>query len=183
MLPIVYGLAFTWLAYVCWQSSVTAHKTVALASLFIALQNWAVSPLISLSQDHVGMLMLNNSANYISLPLVALAVLHYSLAWQWQTATWGRIFLGLAALFELGRRTDLNADYLLIIIGLWVAVLVTSAGLFGRRWRNNQRLILAICGIYVAWMLYSYGPFNIAQVLHAAQATVLVALLIIYWRK
>jgi hypothetical protein len=183
MLPLVYGLTFAWLAYVCWQSHVTAHKTVALASVFIALQNWALSPLIGLPQDHVGMLMLSNCANYISLPLIALAVLHYGLAWQWQTATWGRIFLGLAASFELGRRTGLNADYLLVIIGLWVAVLVTSAGLFARQWNNIQRLVLAICGLYLAWMLYRHGPFNMAQVMYAAQATALVALLIIYWRK
>ncbi|MDP6967912.1 MAG: hypothetical protein QGG88_02230 [Gammaproteobacteria bacterium] len=183
MLSLVYGLAFAWLAYNCWHSHVSAAKTAALAALFIALQQVAISPLLNLSPDHSSMLMLSNGVNYISLPLVAMVVLHHSLGWQWQAATWGRIFLGLAAMFELGRRSGLNADYLLVIIGLWIAVLVTSAGLFTHHWNNSQRIILAISGLYLAWILYSYGPFNMAQVLYAAQATVFIALFIIYRRQ
>lgn len=183
MLPIIIGFAFAWLAYTCWQSQVPSNKTAALASLFIALQQITHAPLINLSADHAGMLMLSNSVSYISLPLIVLVVLHFSLAWQWQTATWGRIFLGLAALFELGRRTGLNADYLLVIIGLWIAVLVVSAGLLSQQWSISQRVILAGCGLYSAWVLYSYGPYNMDYVLSVTQVTAFIILFIIYRRQ
>ncbi|MCP4790751.1 MAG: hypothetical protein GY881_11010 [Gammaproteobacteria bacterium] len=180
MLQVLYGLAFAWLAYASWNSPLSAGKTAALVSALVALQNIALAPIIALSDNQAGMLMLSNSADYISLPLGALVVLHYSLNWQWQPAIWGRVFLGLAATFELGRRMGYNQDYLLIIVAVWVGVLLTSAALFAQRWQPSQRAILAICGTYLAWMLYSQGPYAMPLVMQAAQTTLFVALLSIY---
>ena len=180
MLQLLYGLAFIWLAYASWNSPIAAGKTAGLVALLIALQNIALGPMIALTPDNAGMIMLRNSADYISLPLGALVVLHFSQGWQWQASTWGRVFLGLAATFELARRTGFNDDYLLIIVGVWVAILLASAGLFYQNWQQNQRAILFICGGYLAWMLFSQGTNAMPFVIQAAQTTLFVALLTIY---
>lgn len=55
-----------------------------------------------------------NVSLYISLPMLVLAVIDWRYDWRWQKATWGRIFLALAALFELLRRADTSLGSMLI---------------------------------------------------------------------
>jgi hypothetical protein len=55
-----------------------------------------------------------NVSLYISLPMLLLAVIDWRYDWHWQQATWGRIFLALAALFELLRRADTSLGAMLI---------------------------------------------------------------------
>ena len=50
-----------------------------------------------------------NLSLYVGFPMMALIMLDVAMGWQWQRATWGRIFLALAAMFELMRRAENGA--------------------------------------------------------------------------
>ena len=54
-----------------------------------------------------------NASLYISLPMLTLTLLDLKFDWRWQKATWGRIFLALAALFELLRRAETSFGLML----------------------------------------------------------------------
>ncbi len=180
MIQLLFALACAWLARVCWRSELPGAKTAALATALIAVFGFLQSPLLGLPKQHTGLIMADNAAHFISLPLVSLIVLHYCRDWHWQAATWGRIFLGLAAMFELGRQMGFNDHYLLILCGAWVAALVSAATMFAPRWQSGQRALLGACGIYVGWLMFNHGASDIHLVTQAAHATAFIALFSIY---
>ena len=65
-------------------------------------------------------LLLANATLYLTPALATLVLLHDQIRCQWRAPTWGRIFLGLVAMFELGRRGDFNNTYLHLLTLAWV---------------------------------------------------------------
>lgn len=180
MIQLLFALACAWLATVCWRSERPAAKTAALTSAFIALFGILQSPLLGLPKTHVALVMADNAAHFISIPLASLIILHHCRDWHWQAATWGRIFLGLAAMFELGRQMGFNGDYLLVICGAWIAALVSAASMFAPRWQTGQRALLGACGVYLGWLMFKHGANDIHLVTQAAHATAFMALFSLY---
>ena len=180
MIQLLFALACGWLATVCWRSELPAAKTAALASAMIAVFGILQSPLLGLPADHTALIMADNVAHFISLPLISLIIVHHCQGWNWQAATWGRIFLGLAAMFELGRQMDFNDIYLLIICGAWIAALVSAATMYAPRWQAGQRALLGACGLYLGWLMFKHGASDVHLVTQAAHATAFMALFSLY---
>ena len=180
MIQLLFALACGWLATVCWRSELPAAKTAALASVMIAVFGILQSPYLGLPADHTALIMADNVAHFISLPLISLIIVHHCQDWNWQAATWGRIFLGLAAMFELGRQMDFNDIYLLIICGAWIAALVSAATMYAPRWQAGQRALLGACGLYLGWLMFKHGAGDIHLVTQAAHATAFMALFSLY---
>ena len=104
-----------------------------------------------------------NLSLYVGFPIMALIMLDVAMGWQWQRATWGRIFLALAAMFELMRRAENGAAYGEFI--LWICLLallwpiyriIRTARLQGQA---SNRLYIGM-GFYFALMMVSLGSFN-----------------------
>ena len=104
-----------------------------------------------------------NLSLYVGFPIMALIMLDVAMGWQWQRATWGRIFLALAAMFELMRRAENGAAYGEFI--LWICLLallwsiyriIRTARLQGQA---SNGLYIGM-GFYFALIMVSLGSFN-----------------------
>jgi len=109
------GLA--WLSIVLWRKPWPHHtyKTAAFSLCVMAIAcvthgiNATVG-LATLASTDAG-IMSQNIALYVGLPMAVLTLIDHTYSWHWKKATWGRIFLGLAAMFELTRRGEVGTHY------------------------------------------------------------------------
>ena len=100
---------------------------------------------------------------YVSFLMMALVMLDLTHGWQWQRATWGRIFLALAAMFELMRRAEAGTDY-----GQFVLTACTFALLYAifriiKNARSTDQALSKYCivlGFYFGLMIASLWSFN-----------------------
>jgi len=111
MLNVIYvliALKLLYLAATLWRLRLDRGliKTAALSLALTAFGCLANMPLLAPYLGSQLVTMGHNVGLYIGLPMLALGLLDWNFNWHWQKATWGRIFLGLAALFELLRRAD-----------------------------------------------------------------------------
>ena len=95
--------------------------------------------------------------------MMALIMLDVAMGWQWQRATWGRIFLALAAMFELMRRAENGHAYgefilwICLLASLWsIYRIIRTARLQGQA---SNRLYIGM-GFYFALMMVSLGSIN-----------------------
>ena len=158
MLQLLFALAFVWLATISWRGNTPVSKAAALSAGLIAAANLLQSPLwpsaLELSNSHALTIMVDNAARYIALPLSALILIHQARQWHWLAATWGRIFLGLAAMFEIGRRGDFNDSYLWLLESLWGSALLLVVLLYGQAFSRSQRMLMLVAGLYTGAQLY-----------------------------
>lgn len=129
----------------------------ALSALFIALAvpaQWLPERGNDLS---VLRQMATNLAIYISLPLMAAAVIALGKGWFWSAAGWGRLLLGLFAGFELTRQMGYGSAYLqtlgvsAVAIGLGGALLLVSI----------QARTLATLGVLSLAAAFTLSPYTI----------------------
>ena len=139
------------------------HKTAALCiwlGAYACLANTAMlGPFIESEMVTLG----TNLSVYVGFPMMALVMLDLAIGWRWQRATWGRIFLALAAMFELMRRAeagDVYGEFILWACSLALLLamfrIITEARLKGQA---SQRLYIGL-GFYFAFMMASLGSFN-----------------------
>ena len=87
---------------------------------------------------------------------MALTLLDLSFSWRWQKATWGRIFLALAAMFEVMRRADAGNNYAkFIFIACIITLLFTLFKIVKSALKNNQSVkkgtaLLSVCLVLMA---------------------------------
>lgn len=94
------------------QQSRTLHYMFGLGALSLALAALGRLSLTPTTQEQQTLrLMLDNLAYYAGLPLIASVAVAHGWQKQWSRAAWGRWLLGLFALFELLRRSDMGALY------------------------------------------------------------------------
>ena len=128
-----------------------AYACIANAAVF--------SPFIEPEMATLGV----NLSLYVGLPMMALLVLDLALKWQWQRATWGRIFLALAAMFELMRRAEAGNSYgEFIVLACTLVLLVAISRLIKAAKSKGQacNVHYAAAGIYLTLMLASLWSFN-----------------------
>ena len=101
------------LGAVLWRlsSSQDAYKVASFCLWIGAYACIANAPVFNLSIEPEMATLGNNLGLYVGFPMMALVLLDLALGWEWQKATWGRIFLGLAAMFELMRRAESGNSY------------------------------------------------------------------------
>ena len=108
---------------------------------------------------------------------MALIMLDVAMGWQWQRATWGRIFLALAAMFELMRRAE-NGDaygesilWICLLALLWSIFQIIRAARF--QGPTSNRLYIGL-GFYFALMMVTLGSFNTDTMLLWSGLTLIV---------
>ena len=108
---------------------------------------------------------------------MALIMLDVAMGWHWQRATWGRIFLALAAMFELMRRAENGDAYGEFI--LWTCLLALLWSIFqiirAARFQGpaSNRLYVGL-GFYFGLMMATLGSFNTGTMLLWSGLTLLV---------
>ncbi|MDC9719460.1 MAG: hypothetical protein PSN46_01880 [Gammaproteobacteria bacterium] len=118
MLNVIYlviGLKLVYLASALWRLPLERGliKTAALSLALTALGCVVNMPLLIPYVSPYIVIMGHNIGLYIGLPMLTLGLLDWHFHWHWQKATWGRIFLALAALFELLRRAETSLGMML----------------------------------------------------------------------
>ncbi len=139
------------------------HKIAASCLWLGAYACFTNSPILSPLIESEMVVLGQNLSLYVGFPIMALIMLDVAMGWQWQRATWGRIFLALAAMFELMRRAENGAAYGEFI--LWICLLallwsiyriIRTARLQGQA---SNGLYIGM-GFYFALMMVSLGSFN-----------------------
>jgi hypothetical protein len=105
----------------------------------------------------------NNLIVYVGFPMMSLVLLDLALGWQWLRATWGRIFLALAAMFELMRRAESGTDYgQFVLIACTLALAYTIFRLIKNMLPNNQPIKnhFIVLSFYLGLMIASLWSFN-----------------------
>jgi hypothetical protein len=105
----------------------------------------------------------NNLSVYVGFPMMSLVLLDLALGWQWLRATWGRIFLALAAMFELMRRAESGTDYgQFVLIACTLALVYTIFRLIKNMLPNNQPVKnhFILLSFYLGLMITSLWSFN-----------------------
>ncbi len=158
------------LGAVLWRlsSSQDAYKVASFCLWIGAYACIANAPVFNLSIEPEMATLGNNLGLYVGFPMMALVLLDLALGWEWQKATWGRIFLGLAAMFELMRRAE-NGDaygefilWICLLVLLWsIYRIIRTARLQGQA---SNRLYIGV-GFYFALMMVSLGSFNTGTML------------------
>ncbi len=132
------------------------HYVFSLGALSLALAALGRLTLTGGAQDPQTLrLMLDNLAYYAGLPMMASVAIAHGWQRQWSRAAWGRWLLGLFALFELLRRSDMGALYaqalaLLTCLAMLAGVLKGQTGL-------NRLCALAGTALLAAGLLL-FGP-------------------------
>tara|TARA_B100000780_G_C20820329_1_gene325921 strand:- start:26 stop:601 length:576 start_codon:yes stop_codon:yes gene_type:complete len=144
------------------------YKTAALClwlGAYACLVNTSLlSAFIALELATLGI----NLALYVSVPMATLLLLDVALNWQWQRATWGRIFLSLAAMFELMRRAETGNRYaeimliVCILASIFAAYSIIKAAKIKPQANGKLSLVLAA---YLGLMVASLGALNSSFVL------------------
>lgn len=73
------------------------HKIAASCLWLGAYACFTNSPILSPLIESEMVVLGQNLSLYVGFPIMALIMLDVAMGWQWQRATWGRIFLALAA--------------------------------------------------------------------------------------
>ncbi|MFQ3211164.1 hypothetical protein ABXT70_01530 [Candidatus Njordibacter sp. Uisw_039] len=139
------------------------HKTAALCLCLGAYACITNAPVFSLFIEPEMAILGVNLSLYVGVPMMALVLLDLAIGWQWKRATWGRIFLALAAMFELMRRAEAGNNYgKFILMACTLAVLfaifrITKSAIPKGQAINKLYIML---GFYLGLMLASLWSFN-----------------------
>lgn len=140
-----------------------AYNTAALSLWLGAYACLANAPLFSsFMEPQMATLGINLSV-FVGLPMLALVLLDLTLGWHLKKATWGRIFLALAAMFEVMRRAEAGNNYAkFIFIACALAILfsifkiVKNPALKPLTSKKSAIMLSACVGLMIA----SLGSFN-----------------------
>ena len=153
------------LGAVLWRlsSSQDAYKVASFCLWIGAYACIANAPVFSLSIEPEMATLGNNLGLYVGFPMMALVLLDLALGWEWQKATWGRIFLGLAAMFELMRRAESGNSYgefllMACILALLIAFfkIIKNAIASGQAFKKHS----IVLGFYFGLMVASLWSIN-----------------------
>lgn len=153
------------LGAVLWRlsSSQDAYKVASFCLWIGAYACIANAPVFNLSIEPEMATLGNNLGLYVGFPMMALVLLDLALGWEWQKATWGRIFLGLAAMFELMRRAESGNSYgefllMACILALLIAFfkIIKNAIASGQAFKKHS----IVLGFYVSLMVASLWSIN-----------------------
>ena len=139
------------------------HKTAALCLCLGAYACIANAPVFSLFIEPEMAILGVNLSLYVGVPMMALVLLDLAIGWQWKRATWGRIFLALAAMFELMRRAEAGNTYgEFIVLACTLVLLVAISRLIKAAKSKGQacNVHYTAAGIYLTLMLASLWSFN-----------------------
>lgn len=140
-----------------------AHKTAALCLYLGAYACIANAPIFSpFIEPQMATLGVNLSL-YVGVPMMALVLLDLAIGWQWKRATWGRVFLALAAMFELMRRAEAGNDYgEFVLIASALALLVAFFRIIKSAITQGQAIKKhsIVLGFYFGLMVASLWSFN-----------------------
>jgi len=145
------------------RDSQDAYKTAALCLWLGAYACIANAPIFSSFIEPEMAILGDNLSVYVGFPMMALVLLDLALGWQWQRATWGRIFLALAAMFELMRRAESGnhyGEFILIACALALLVaffmIIKSAIAQGQAIKKHS----IVLGFYFGLIVASLWSFN-----------------------
>ena len=153
------------LGAVLWRlsSSQDAYKVASFCLWIGAYACIANAPVFNLSIEPEMATLGNNLGLYVGVPMMALVLLDLALGWEWQKATWGRIFLGLAAMFELMRRAESGNSYgefllMACTLALLVAFfkIIKNAIASGQAFKKHS----IVLGFYFGLMVASLWSIN-----------------------
>ncbi|MDE0955558.1 MAG: hypothetical protein OSA07_03720 [Pseudomonadales bacterium] len=153
------------LGAVLWRlsSSQDAYKVASFCLWIGAYACIANAPVFNLSIEPEMATLGNNLGLYVGFPMMALVLLDLALGWEWQKATWGRIFLGLAAMFELMRRAESGNSYgefllMACILALLIAFfkIIKNAIASGQAFKKHS----IVLGFYFGLMVASLWSIN-----------------------
>jgi len=153
------------LGAVLWRlsSSQDAYKIASFCLWIGAYACIANAPVFNLSIEPEMATLGNNLGLYVGFPMMALVLLDLALGWEWQKATWGRIFLGLAAMFELMRRAESGNSYgefllMACILALLIAFfkIIKNAIVSGQAFKKHS----IVLGFYFGLMVASLWSIN-----------------------
>jgi len=153
------------LGAVLWRlsSSQDAYKIASFCLWIGAYACIANAPVFNLSIEPEMATLGNNLGLYVGFPMMALVLLDLALGWEWQKATWGRIFLGLAAMFELMRRAESGNSYgefllMACILALLIAFfkIIKNAIASGQAFKKHS----IVLGFYFGLMVASLWSIN-----------------------
>lgn len=139
------------------------HKTAALCLCLGAYACIANAPVFSLFIEPEMAILGVNLSLYVGVPMMALVLLDLAIGWQWKRATWGRIFLALAAMFELMRRAEAGNDYgEFVLIASALALLVAFFRIIKSAITQGQAIKKhsIVLGFYFGLMVASLWSFN-----------------------
>jgi len=132
------------------------HYMFALSALSLALAALGRLTLTSTGQDPQTLrLLLDNLAFFAGLPMIASVAIAHGWQRQWSRAAWGRWLLGLFALFELGRRSDIGLYYAQLLALLTCLALL--AGVI-KGYSGKTRLYALTGTVSLATGLLLFGP-------------------------
>ena len=139
------------------------HKIAASCLWLGAYACFTNSPILSPLIESEMVVLGQNLSLYVGFPMMALIMLDVAMGWQWQRATSGRIFLALAAMFELMRRAENGHAYgefilwICLLASLWsIYRIIRTARLQGQA---SNRLYIGV-GFYFALMMVTLGSFH-----------------------
>lgn len=153
------------LGAVLWRlsSSQDAYKVASFCLWIGAYACIANAPVFNLSIEPEMATLGNNLGLYVGFPMMALVLLDLAIGWEWQKATWGRIFLGLAAMFELMRRAESGNSYgefllMACTLALLVAFfkIIKNAIASGQAFKKHS----IVLGFYFGLMVASLWSIN-----------------------
>jgi hypothetical protein len=140
-----------------------AYKTAALCLWLGAYACVANAPIFGPFIEPEMAILGDNLSLYVGFPMMALVLLDLVLGWRWQRATWGRIFLALAAMFELMRRAESGNNYgEFILMACALAPLVVFYRII-RSATTKRKAVKShsiVLGFYFGLILASLWSFN-----------------------
>ena len=153
------------LGAVLWRlsSSQDAYKVASFCLWIGAYACIANAPVFNLSIEPEMATLGNNLGLYVGFPMMALVLLDLALGWEWQKATWGRIFLGLAAMFELMRRAESGNSYgEFLLVACTLALLVAFFKIIKNAMASGQafKKHSIVLGFYFGLMVASLWSIN-----------------------
>jgi hypothetical protein len=139
------------------------HKTASFCLWLGAYACIANAPILSSFVEPEMATLGNNLSVYVGFPMMSLVLLDLALGWQWLRATWGRIFLALAAMFELMRRAESGTDYgQFVLIACTLTLVYTIFRLIKNMLPNNQPVKnhFIVLSFYLGLMVASLWSFD-----------------------
>jgi hypothetical protein len=139
------------------------HKTASFCLWLGAYACIANAPILSSFIEPEMATLGNNLSVYVGFPMMSLVLLDLALGWQWLRATWGRIFLALAAMFELMRRAESGTDYgQFVLIACTLTLVYAIFRLIKKMLPNNQPVKnhFIVLSFYLGLMVASLWSFD-----------------------
>jgi len=91
------------------------------AALLVALSG---ATLITIPGSE-GQLLMEQLALFAAVPMISAVLLLSATPLQWDRPAWGRVLLGVCAVFELARRSDVLQEWLIVVLVLAIGALGT----------------------------------------------------------